>query len=84
MESCTARSLVRYWLCFWATFSSKAATSLFLDFASSLVVSSRLFPGDFRAKQIHDEQDIQIEIPTMRSSFMTSMPRLPSIIIQHS
>ena len=84
MESCTVLSLSRYSLCFCATFSSKAATSLFFAFAIAHVADSRLFPGTCRAEHIHEEDEIHREMPMMRNSFMTSIPRLPSIIIQHS
>ena len=84
MESCTVRSRSRYSLCFCATFSSKAATSLFLACAIALVALSSPLPGTCRASHIHDEEEMQMEMPTMRRSFITSMPRRPSIIIQHS
>ena len=84
MESCTALSRSRYSLCFCASFNSKAATSLFLDCAIALVADSSPLPGTCKAEQIHDEDEMQREMPMIRSSFMTSMPRRPSIIIQHS
>lgn len=84
MESCTVLSRSRYSPCFCATFSSKAATSLFFACAIALVADSSPLPGTCRAEHIHEEEEMQMEIPTIRNSFITSMPRRPSIIIQHS
>ena len=84
MESCTARSLSRYSPCFCATFSSRAATSLFFAIAIAFVVDSKDLPGTCKAEHIHEEEDMHMEMPIILSSFITSMPRRPSIIIQHS
>ncbi len=84
IESCTARRRSRYSPCFWATFSSSAATSLFFAIAIDLVVASKDLPGIWRAEHIHEEDDMHIDMPMMRSSFIMSIPRRPSIIIQHS
>ena len=59
MESCTVRSRSRYSLCFCATFSSKAATSLFLACAMALVALSSPLPGTCRASHIHEEEDME-------------------------
>ncbi len=61
----------------------KQPLSLFLECAIALVADSNPLPGTCNAEQIHEEEEIQMEMPTIRSSFITSMPRRP-VIIQHS
>jgi len=41
-------------------------------------------PGTCTAEHIHEEEDMHMDIPIILRSFITSMPRRPSIIIQHS
>jgi hypothetical protein len=48
------------------------------------VVASKDLPGTCKAEHIHEEEDMHMEMPIILSSFITSMPRRPSIIIQHS